>query len=320
MLLYVTVNVPLAIHAGHSSTIPGYFRAFAVFVANMFTGQWGIATLGPYDIPWSTLFADFLPNSIQIALFALPLCALIAYPVSLAVGWSRRSSADAPVRFGTLVVALIPSFVLGTWILYAVFFGFYTTFHDLPGDGIIPSPPWFDQYYGGFPSWVVDGWVTRPTGLPVIDAALHRDWTVETITIVKTAIQASAVALAYLAIFLRHGRSIVASAKQELYVTGSRARGVPERTLLWRHTARRVTPSFLLVFALTIPGYLGAQFVVEGLFSDPGIGFITLSVLSQADYVPFEALVFVLAAFVVVAVLVIDLAAARLDPRGRFAR
>jgi peptide/nickel transport system permease protein len=327
VLLYVSIDLPVALSTNPSLTAVDFFQGFGQMVVNIFTGNWGIVLNpygpNPYALPTSQLYADFLPNSIQLALFALPIAALIAYPMSLLLGWTRRPVVDVPARVGTLAGALVPAFVVGTLVLYAFFFAFFHTFHDIDSNGLIPTPTWFNTYYGSIPSWVLYGAITRPTGIPLIDGVIHQAWAFEAITLTKTLIQASIIALAYVAIFLRHARTLVASASQEPHITAARSRGISERTLLWYHTGRRVMPTLLLVFALTVPGYLATQFVVEGVFNDPGVGFLTLIALTQGgvgDLPMLEGLIFVLAAFVLSLVFVADLVANRLDPRGATTR
>ncbi len=319
LLLFTAIDLPLLLSANPHLTLIGFFQGFEQMVIRIFTGNWGMGP-DPYDVPWSQLYADFLPNSIELALFALPIAALIAYPLSLVLGWTRRPVVDVPARVATLVGALLPAFIVGTLVLYAFFFAFFNAFHDIDSSGLIPTPTWFNNYYGYIPSWVLWGVITRPTGFPLVDGVIHQAWTFEGITLTKTLIQASIIAIAYVAIFLRHARSLVASASQELHVTAARSRGISEHTLLWVHTARRVTPTLFLVFALTIPGYLVTQFVVEALFNDPGVGFLTISTLTYGGLQPLEGLIFVLAAFILCAVFVVDLIANRLDPRGATTR
>ncbi|MFZ0699742.1 MAG: ABC transporter permease [Thermoplasmata archaeon] len=319
LLLYLAIDLPVALSSTPSLTLVAGIQGFGQMVINIFTGNWGMGP-PPYDVSWSQLYADFLPNSIELALFALPIAALIAYPVSLVIGWTRRPAVDVPARLTTLIGALLPVFVVGTLLLYALFYPIFDTFHDVDSGGLIPSPLWFLDNYGYIPSWVVFGQITRPTGFPLVDGAIHHAWSFEAFTLAKTLEQASIIAIVYVAIFLRHARSLVASASQELHVTAARSRGVSERTLLWRHTARRVTPTLLLVFALTIPGYLVTQFVVEGVFGDPGVGFLTLTNLTYGPLQPLEGLIFLLAAFILGAVLIVDLIANRLDPRGASTR
>jgi ABC-type dipeptide/oligopeptide/nickel transport system permease component len=315
LVLYIAINVPATLASGVPEGLGGYVQGFVQVVVNDFTGNWGTADILLYQLPWTQVYAYYIPNSVQIALFALPISAALAYPLSLAAGWSRRPGLDEPARFVTLLGALLPAFVVATLVINAIFFGYINDVGDLPTQGLIPSPSWFIDR-GGAPSWVLYNFVTRPTGFPLVDAILHHDWAVAWISFTKTLIQASIVAVAYVAIFFRHARSIVRSASQELHITGARSRGISERTLLWRHTARRVVPSFLLVFALTIPEYLGVQFAVEAAFVDYGFGFLAFVLLTEGQLAPLDALVFLLAILVLTWTFAVDLIALKLDPRG----
>lgn len=90
--------------------------------------------------------------------------------------------------------------------------------------------------------------------------------------LVKTLLQAGIIALVYVGIFLRFARHAVVERAQSMPILAARARGVPERTLLWRHAGREVIPVYFLIFGITLPMYIGTQAVVEALFSDVGLG------------------------------------------------
>jgi ABC-type dipeptide/oligopeptide/nickel transport system permease component len=62
---------------------------------------------------------------------------------------------------------------------------------------------------------------------------------------------------------------------------------VPESTILWRHTGRRIVPLLLLVFGLTLPIYLGTQAVVEALASDAGVGTLLIAEMTHVSQTGF---------------------------------
>jgi peptide/nickel transport system permease protein len=316
LILYLAINVPATLSQGTPTGPLGYVQGFFQLVFNLFTGNWGTGNFLIYQIPWTQYYAYYIPTSVQLAVFALPIAAALAYPVSLLAGWTSRPGVDAPARFLTLFGALLPVFVVGTLVMNALFFPYLNWLQDLPSQGLIPSVPWFVDR-GGYPPWILYDFVTKPTGFPLVDALLHHAWDIAWISFTKTLIQASVVAVAYVAIFFRHARSIVRTVREEVHIVGARSRGISEHTLLWRHAARRVTPSFLLVFALTIPEYLGVQFAVEAAFVDQGgFGYLTFTALVGGQLAPLDALVFLLAIVVLVWTFVVDLLAIHLDPRG----
>jgi peptide/nickel transport system permease protein len=327
LILYLAIDVPVALTRTPPVSLAGIDQGFYQLVFNLFTGNWGTSSFlrffnggggapNPAEpIPWTQIFAYYIPTSIQLALFALPIAAVLAYPISLYAGWSRRPGFDAPARLVTLTGALLPVFVVGTLVLNALFAGYLGYLQDVPSQGLLPADFWFFDR-GGYPPWILYGFATQPTGLPLVDAVIHQAWTIAFISLTKTLIQASVIGIAYVAIFFRHARSIARSVREEVYIVGARSRGISERTLLWRHAARAVAPSFLLVFALTIPEYLGVQFAVEVAFVDPGFGYLIFASLTGGVLSPLVPLVFLMSIVVLVWALLVDLIAIRLDPRG----
>jgi ABC-type dipeptide/oligopeptide/nickel transport system permease component len=324
LILYLAIEEPSNLASHQDLGVVGFFAGFSQMVVNDFTGNWGVSTFAFYQgIPLVQLYAWMLPPSVELGAIALGISAAIAYPVSMWAGWTRRPGADAAVQVTSFVGTMLPVFIVGILVITALFFGFLAQFNDFPDMGVIPTPGWWFAFNGTMgPAWIVDTRFTQPTGFPLVDGLIHGAWAFEWVTLVKTLIQASIIAIVYVTIFLRHARAVVHSASQEAHVDVARSRGVPERTLLWKHTARRVAPTFLMVLALTFPAYLGTQFVVEATFLDNGIGFLALSALTGQGSAGnglalLETMMFLLALLVVVWLFVVDLVVRRSDPRGR---
>ena len=256
-----------------------FLGGFWSFIVDMFTGQWGSTQYGNLVEPAKQILAWWLPNSIQLALFALPISAAVAYVVGLYVGAHPDGAADLGARLTSTVGLLTPTFLIALLLLGVLYEPFFHRVGDIPY-GLLPSVNWFGDH-GGIPAWVGIADNTSPTTLPVIDGILHGDWPFVEIVFLKTLWQALIIALVYVAIFLRFARHAVAEASQEPHVLAARARGVSDATILWRHTGRRVIPLFLLVFGLTLPIYLGTQAVVEALANDPGIGTLLISQMTH---------------------------------------
>jgi peptide/nickel transport system permease protein len=324
LILYLALYIPNTLTPGQNPGLTGFWTGFYQLIVNDFTGNWGVSV--QYGgVPISQLYAWAIPQSVELAIFALGFAALISYPASMLAGWARRASVDAGVRLVSLFGTFFPVIIAGGLVVGGLFFWFYDTYHDIP-IGILPNSFWWlDQGYSLPPSWVLFTQAyTQPTGFPLIDGALHGAWTFEEIVLVKTLLQAGIIAIIYVSIFMRHSFNVVRDASQELHVVAARSRGVRDGTLLWRHTGHRVRPTFLLVAALTFPAYLGTQFVVEAVFLDYGLGSLTLLTLTgqipvRQSLVPilesWQVLMFLLAVAVLVWLLAVDLIAHRLDPR-----
>lgn len=323
-ILYTALFVPNNLATGQNIGLAGFWSGFSQMVINDFTGNWGVAVQFGV-VPTAQVYAWAIPQSVELALFALGFAAAIAYPASLLAGWARRSSIDLTVRVTSLFGTLFPVIIGGGLVISALFYWFLATYRDIPV-GILPNVFWWlDQGYTLPPSWVLySSAFTQPTGFPLVDGLLHQAWGFEEIVLVKTLIQAGIIATVYVSIFLRHSLPVVRDASQELHVVSARARGIRERSLLWRHTGRRVRPTFLLTFALTLPAYLGTQFVVEAVFQDYGLGqliFLTLTGQLPPDRTlapileSWQVMMFLLALAVLVWLLVVDLLAHWWDPR-----
>jgi peptide/nickel transport system permease protein len=319
LVLYLAIEEPSNLSNGQYPGIVGFLTGFAQMVYNDFTGNWGTSTFAFYQgIPLTQLYAWMLPPSVELGAFALGISAAIAYPVSLWVGWTRLRGVDVAAQATSLFGTLMPVFILSLVVISALFFWFLGQFKDFVDQGVIPTNTWWYYYNGmNYPSWIIDTRFTQPTGLPLVDGAIHGAWAFEEVTLVKTLIQASVIATVYVTIFLRHARAVVIQASREVHLVAARSRGVAERTLLWQHTARRVRPTFLIVFALTLPAYLGTQFVVEAAFLDPGIGYLSLSALvgMGGSLQLLEVMMFLLALLVLLWLFAVDVFARRLDPR-----
>jgi ABC-type dipeptide/oligopeptide/nickel transport system permease component len=262
-----------------SSLGPG----FVPFLTQLFTLQWGTVHYGALVEPASQVFAWWLPNSIELAVLALGISFLLAYPIGLWAGWKAGGPFDGATRMVSLVGLLLPS-LLVTLLVLAVLFVPFTNFVGDTPYGFLPSSIWWEAHNpSGLPTapWIGIGSNTTPTGFPLIDAALNGAWAAEFVILMKTLLQAVLIAIIYTAIFLRYARHAVVAATRETHVTATRARGVPESTILWHHAGRRVIPIYLLTFAITLPVYLGTQAIVEVLFSDPGVGTLFILEMSQ---------------------------------------
>jgi len=298
------------------------------FVLLLVEGQWGYTSYKSLSEPATTFLQWYGPNSIELALFALPIAAVIAYVVGLWAGAHPDSTFDDAARLGSIGGLLVPSFLVVLLFLGAFYQPFLNAIGDSPY-GIMPTPAWF-SLHGGSPTWIGSGDNTTPTGFPLLDGAIHQDWTFFGIVALKTLWQALVIALVYVSIYLRFVRHAVAEAFREPNIVAARARGVSESTILWRHTGRRVLPMLVLVFGLTLPLYIGTQALVEALAQDNGMGTLLFAQMThtlqsgfgfravapgQTPQSFYQVALFLLVFVVLVGELVADVVARYLDPR-----
>jgi ABC-type dipeptide/oligopeptide/nickel transport system permease component len=101
------------------------------------------------------------------------------------------------------------------------------------------------------------------------------------------------------------------------YVQMARAKGMPERTVLLRHSLRNVLTPLITLLGLDLGYFLGGVVVIESIFGLPGVGKLTFDAIGSLDIPMITGAVLFAAVFIVVMNLLVDLAYALVDPRVR---
>jgi peptide/nickel transport system permease protein len=116
-------------------------------------------------------------------------------------------------------------------------------------------------------------------------------------------------------------RMVRVNLKQTLhadYVEAARARGIPERQILWNHALKNALIPVITVLGLTFASLLGGAVLTEVTFSWPGLGNRLYQAIALRDYPVVQGLMAFFAVIVVVASILIDLINAYIDPRIRY--
>ena len=115
----------------------------------------------------------------------------------------------------------------------------------------------------------------------------------------------------------RHLRASLDEALAQDYIVAARARGLSERTILWRHALPNALLPLVTLVGLHLPFLLGGAVVVEVVFGWPGMGRVTVEALWARDYPVIVATTLLSAVAVVAGSLVADVLYRRVDPRVR---
>jgi peptide/nickel transport system permease protein len=127
-------------------------------------------------------------------------------------------------------------------------------------------------------------------------------------------------AIPYVGLYSRVLRGSLATADREDFVRTSRAKGLTERRVLFRHMLRTSLLTFISLWGLDFGALVGGgALLVEVVFGLPGIGRLTYVALTTLDLPVIMATVMYAAFFIVLVNTLVDVAYARLDPRIRLA-
>jgi peptide/nickel transport system permease protein len=103
----------------------------------------------------------------------------------------------------------------------------------------------------------------------------------------------------------------------EDYVRTARAKGLPERTVVVKHALRSTLTPVLTIFGLDLGVLLGGAVLTESTFSLPGLGLYAIQAIARNDLPKLLGVTLVIAFFVVLANLIVDILYAVVDPRVR---
>lgn len=128
---------------------------------------------------------------------------------------------------------------------------------------------------------------------------------------------ALAIALPRIAMTVRLLRGAILEEAKRDYVRTSMSRGRSRGDILYRHVLKNTLVPLVTFLAVTVAELVAGSVIIEQVFSVPGIGRLLLSSISNRDYPVAQAIVVLLAGWVVLCNLAGDLISRRIDPRLR---
>ena len=120
-----------------------------------------------------------------------------------------------------------------------------------------------------------------------------------------------------LAVVLRLTRSGLLDIMGQDYIRAARARGLPERIVVYRHAVRSVIPPVVNISGLQVGFLFGSALFAEVIFQWPGIGLLMFNSILARDVPVIQAVLMVIAIVFVLVNLVSDVTTTALSPRER---
>jgi peptide/nickel transport system permease protein len=125
-------------------------------------------------------------------------------------------------------------------------------------------------------------------------------------------------ALLYAAFYARMTRGNLIDVMGEDYIRTARAKGLPERKVIFKHGLRASLTPIVTIFGMDIALLVGGAVITETVFNIQGLGNFTVQAAQGADLPAVTGVVIVAAFAVAFMNLLVDLAYAYLDPRVRY--
>lgn len=122
-----------------------------------------------------------------------------------------------------------------------------------------------------------------------------------------------------LAFLSRQMRGGMLGVLRQDYIRTARAKGLPEKTVVWKHAFRNSLLPVITIFANIFPLMISGSVVLEVIFTIPGMGRMLVSAMSAQDFPVVFTIVMMVAALTMIGYLVADILYAFVDPRITYA-
>ena len=227
--------------------------------------------------PILNLIGERVPATLLLALAATLVAVVIAIPAGIIAAIKRHTSYDYLFMSSALFGISIPHFWLGILLIL-----FFSVFLDLlPSSGY--RPLWSDPM-GSLEHLILPA-ITLGTSMAAIVARMTRSEMLEEI-----------------------GKE---------YVRTARAKGMPERRVIFRHILKNALVPTLTILGIQFGRLMGGMVVVEYVFAWPGLGSLVVDAVYSRDYPMVQALVLTFAVIAVTINMGVDILYRYVNPRIR---
>ncbi|MGQ9600466.1 MAG: ABC transporter permease [Anaerolineae bacterium] len=207
----------------------------------------------------------YAPATAELALAAMFLTTVVGLPLGVIAALHKDRFLDHFSRIIALSGVSMPIF----WVALLLQILFFSRLNLLPADGrldIMLTPP------------------PQVTGFYTIDSILAGDWVTFKSAVLHLILPATTLAFGSLAMLTRMVRSSMLDVLGEDYIRTARAKGLAERRVVVAHALRNALIPTTTTMALLMGALMGGVFLVELMFSWPGLGFYAMRSVSLVDF------------------------------------
>ena len=244
--------------------------------------------------------SEVFPATLELSIPAMAFTALFGVLSGAYAAQHRKKWIDYSLRLFSIAIYSVPIFWLGL-----VFIIIFST-----ALGLTPVAGRIDAQIGLT--------LERKTNLLVIDSIISGNWAALGSVLHHLILPSVTLGLALCGVFIRLTRVNMIETLQEDYITAGRARGLRERTLVYRHALHNTFIPILTLIGLQFAILLAGAVLTETTFSWPGMGRYLVDRIELRDYAAVQAVIAVFAMLVAVITLAMDVLYAIVDPRIRY--
>jgi peptide/nickel transport system permease protein len=250
--------------------------------------------------PVTTELGTFIPATAELAFLSIFIAITVGVGLGILAAVRQNRFTDHALRVVSLTGVSMPTF----WIALVVLYVFYFRLDWLPGPGRL-DPEYAEP--------------AHHTGFFTIDAVLEGEWATAGNAARHLVLPAVVLALFNIGLLTRYTRSAVLEVVNHDYIRSARAKGLPGRTVVLRHTLRAALPSVLTVIGLAFANVMTGAVLVENIFAWPGIGQYAYRSATNLDLPAIMGVSLFVAVVYITVNFVVDVLYGVIDPRIRVA-
>jgi peptide/nickel transport system permease protein len=271
---------------------------FVVYLKDLVRGDLGnsVAT----GQPVTTEIRTRLPASLELTLYGLLVSVLIAVPLGVLAATRPGSLIDHACRVVTTAGVSLPAFFTGLLLVYVLYYRL----------GWAPAPLGRLDIFFSAPASI--------TGFYTVDALLAGDFSIFRAAVAQLILPVTALAIFTLAPLARMTRAAMLEVLNSDFIRTARASGLPKGKIVYGYAFRNAMLPVVTTLGMVFSFLLGANVLVEKVFSWPGIGTFAIEALIASDYAPIQGFVLTMAMLYVALNLMIDILYIAIDPRVGF--
>ena len=238
-----------------------------------------------------------LPASLELTCTALFIALMFSIPLGVAAALRPGTAIDHIVRMLCTLGVCVPTFVSGLLLIYAFYYLL----------GWAPDPTGRIDIFASPPPDI--------TGFFLIDFALKGDWEGWWAAFSQLLLPACTMALFVLAPLARMTRASMLAVLGSDFIRTAHAMGLSRPRIIVAYALRNALLPVLTITGIVFSTMLGANVLVEKVFSWPGVASYALDALLASDYAPVQAFVLLMAMIFVMVNVTIDVLYGIADPR-----
>lgn len=241
-------------------------------------------SFSPDNRPVTAKIRERLPITLSLNIIALLLEFGLAIPIGIMAATHRDTWLDKGITVFVFIGFAVPTFWLALLLMYL--FGVKLGWLPISGLHTLGS----DSY--GIPRYLWD--MAKHLVMPIMVASFGS-----------------------LAGMSRYMRSSMLNVIGQDYITTARAKGLPERVVIYKHALHNALLPLITLAGFSIPGLIGGSVIFESIYSIPGMGQLFYQSVMSRDYPVVMGILIIGALLTLIGNLVADVCYALADPRIR---